>query len=61
MGFQAENIRDRQGRSAVDPAGGRIGRPAAIGVDTVSDEPAVFEHDDLPAASVGGARRLARR
>ncbi|MDD7968989.1 PRC-barrel domain-containing protein [Actinomycetospora lemnae] len=118
MGFEAENIRDWQGKNVVDPTGGKIGELEAIYVDTVSDEPAfatvivgmigrrrlafvplvgatvapdhvrvtvakdlarhapsidtdgelaaedepaIFEHYGLAAASPGAARRLARR
>ncbi|MFC5141501.1 PRC-barrel domain-containing protein [Actinomycetospora rhizophila] len=55
MGFEAENIRDWQGKSVVDPAGGKIGTLEAIYVDTVTDEPA------FATVTVGivGRRRLA--
>lgn len=55
MGFEAENIRDWQGKSVVDPVGGKIGTLEAIYVDTVSDEPA------FATVVVGfvGRRRLA--
>jgi hypothetical protein len=55
MGFEAENIRDWQGRSVVDPAGGKIGSLEAIYVDTVSDEP-VFA---TVVVGMLGRRRLA--
>jgi hypothetical protein len=118
MGFEAENIRDWQGKNVVDPTDGKIGTLEAIYVDTLSDEPAfatvvvgmvgrrrlafvpltgatvapdhvrvtvakdlakhapsidtdgelaaedepaIFEHYGLAAATMGGARRLARR
>jgi hypothetical protein len=118
MGFEAENIRDWQGKAVVDPAGGKIGDLEAVYVDTQSDEPAfatvvvgmigrrrltfvplagatvspdhvrvtvakdlarhapsidtdgelaaedepaIFEHYGLAAATTGGPRRLARR
>jgi hypothetical protein len=55
MGFEAENIRDWQGKAVVDPAGGRIGDLEAVYVDTQSDEPA------FATVVVGmiGRRRLA--
>ena len=40
MTFEAENIRDWQGKDVVDPAGGKIGTLEAVYVDTVSDQPA---------------------
>ena len=55
MGFEAENIRDWQGRSVVDPTGGKIGSLEAIYVDTVSDEP-VFA---TVVVGMVGRRRLA--
>ena len=55
MGFEAENIRDWQGKAVVDPVGGKIGDLEAIYVDTLSDEPA------FATVTVGfiGRRRLA--
>jgi PRC-barrel domain len=55
MGFEAENIRDWQGKAVVDPEGGKIGDLEAVYVDTVSDQPA------FATVTVGmiGRRRLA--
>ena len=54
MGFEAENIRDWQGKAVVDPAGGKIGELGAI-YDTLSDQPS------FATVVVGmiGRRRLA--
>ncbi|MDD7940421.1 PRC-barrel domain-containing protein [Actinomycetospora lutea] len=55
MRFEAENIRDWQGKAVVDPADGKIGTLEAVYVDTVTDEPA------FATVVVGfvGRRRLA--
>jgi hypothetical protein len=54
MGFEAENIRDWQGRAVVDPGDHKIGDLEAVYVDTVTDEPS------FATVTVGmiGRRRL---
>jgi hypothetical protein len=55
MGFEAENIRDWQGKAVVDPTGSKIGELEAVYVDTVSDEPAFV----TVVVGMIGRRRLA--
>lgn len=55
MGFEAENLRDWQGKAVVDPTGSKIGDLEAIYVDTLTDEPAFA----TVVVGMVGRRRLA--